>query len=68
MLIDHVRSCSEYRPLYKVDVGPSLFLVGDNGIYLSSNGIPELLEDGTLWRRTDPWPAGKSRFVVYAEE
>lgn len=67
-LIEHVRSCSEHRTLYKKKVGPGLFLVGDNGIYLSSNGIPEILEDGTLWNRTDPWPSGTSRLVVYAEE
>ena len=46
-LMDHARSCKEWRASYAGPAtGPGLVLVGDHGIYLMSNGTPNLPKPG----------------------
>lgn len=47
-LIDHSRNSSDHLEFYGQDTGPAIWLVGDSGIYLMSNGQPRLGEDGLL--------------------
>lgn len=55
-LIEHARGCSAWSAGYEGEAsGPGLLLVGDNGVYLMSNGQPGLM-------RRD----GKGHKVVYA--
>lgn len=46
-LIDHAKAASKHRlPYGKKKEKPGLMLVGDQGIYLMSSGIPHLPKDG----------------------
>ena len=59
-LLQHARSATRHQRPYgsKRRAKPSLMLVGDEGVYLMSNGIPNLSRDD-----------GKAgSFVVYANE
>jgi len=47
-LVDHARNSPEHLQYYGEDTGPALWLVGDAGIYLMSNGSPRLGDDGLL--------------------
>ncbi|MDX5412815.1 MAG: DUF3085 domain-containing protein [Rhodobacterales bacterium] len=57
-LIDHACTAPEHSQFYGEKVGPALMLVGDQGVYLMSNGIPRFQAEGK--------PEGHS-FVAYAE-
>lgn len=60
-LMDHARSCTEWGATFAGPAkGPALWLVGDQGIYLMSNGQPYLPKPGV----TEP----NHSLVVYAEE
>jgi hypothetical protein len=45
-LLEHSKAAPEHRPLYgqKVTAKPGLWLVGDQGVYLMSNGKPWLTD------------------------
>jgi hypothetical protein len=59
-LIDHAKSCTEWGATYAGPAkGPGLWLVGDRGVYLMSNGKPHLQKPGA-----EP----DHSIVVYAEE
>lgn len=45
-LVDHARNSPNFLPFYGTDTGPALWLVGDAGIYLMSNGSPRMAHDG----------------------
>ena len=45
-IFDHSRNSPKSLPFYEIDTGPALWLVGDKGIYLMSNGNPRLGFDG----------------------
>jgi hypothetical protein len=65
-LINHAEASPEHRPTYfETTAGPALWLVGDKGIYLMSNGAPAMLANGEL----DASGGQKSQrlFVCYAE-
>jgi hypothetical protein len=48
-LINHAEASPEHRPTYfETTAGPALWLVGDKGIYLMSNGAPAMLANGEL--------------------
>lgn len=55
-LLDHAKAASEHRPTYGQDPIPSLLLVGDQGVYLMSSGIPMLAKE-----------KGEGSQVAYAE-
>lgn len=62
-LVDHAAAASEHRAAYGQDPRPGLMLVGDQGVYLMSTGLPVL-----------PHPTKKvigtgepCNFVVYAD-
>ncbi len=64
-LIDHAEASPEHLPTFDGPAaGPALWLVGDKGIYLMSNGAPAMLANG------DPDGFGgktsQRRFVCYA--
>jgi hypothetical protein len=60
-LMDHARSCTEWGATYAGPAtGPGLWLVGDHGIYLMSNGKPHQHQPGAA--------SPDSSLVVYAEE
>lgn len=60
-LMDHARSCTEWGATYAGPAtGPGLWLVGDHGIYLMSNGKPHLPRPGA--------ESPDSSLIVYAEE
>ena len=65
-LLDHSLSKHNYKCLYgNTDTcAPGLFLVGDQGICLMSNGIPMLLANGASGKPSSELPA----MVVYARE
>tara|TARA_B100000614_G_scaffold262909_1_gene300678 strand:+ start:173395 stop:173772 length:378 start_codon:yes stop_codon:yes gene_type:complete len=44
-LFDHAKAASKHRPTYGQEPIPSLHLVGDQGVYLMSSGIPPIAED-----------------------
>lgn len=61
-LVDHCKAAPEHSEYYGIKVGPSIYLVGDHGVYLMSNGMPRDL--------LDPATAGEKNaksFVVYAD-
>jgi len=57
-LVDHAKGSTEHRATYGHKAEPALLLVGDQGVYLMSSGIPHL-----------PLPDGKSdsSLVAYAK-
>ena len=57
-LFDHAKAASEHRPTYGQDPIPSLHLVGDQGVYLMSSGIPMLAKEKDK---------GEGSQVAYAE-
>ena len=63
-LLVHAENATEHLPHYGEPAkGPALWLVGDKGIYLMSNGIPALMANGEL----DSTGGGEGRrFVSYA--
>ena len=65
-LCEHVLTCCNYLTLYQdpTTTAPGLWLIGDEGIYLASNGIPRLRADGTTGAIDENHPA----YVVYANE
>lgn len=56
-LRDHAASSATHRTLYDEKTGPGLWLVGDQGVYLMSNGDPGLLSG-----------EGSKNVVAYAKE
>ena len=66
VLLDHAKSATSHREPYSSDrnAPPASLLVGDDGIYLMSNGLPTLLADGT----TRSASADSKACIVYAEE
>ncbi|HYN39931.1 MAG TPA: DUF3085 domain-containing protein [Rhodospirillales bacterium] len=42
-LLQHAAAAPATKPVYDEHTGPGLWLVGDDGIYLMSNGLPPLL-------------------------
>ncbi len=67
VLLAHTRTAASHKMPYR-DVPvpmPGLFLVGDEGIYLMSNGTPFLLADGT---QGNPTSSALKVKTVYAEE
>lgn len=60
-LVDHVEACKKFRGVYGMETSfkPGLILVGDDGVYLMSNGLPNLTKDKTKKNKN---------FVAYAEE
>lgn len=50
-LVDHATNSPKTALWYGEDVGRCLMLVGDAGIYLMSNGRPQILFDGTLAKK-----------------
>ena len=67
ILMEHTKNAPEHVPLYNQGEKPpaGLWLVGDQGVYLMSNGQPNLLHDGTL--RNENTKEFTSGFVVYAK-
>ncbi len=61
-LVAHCSQCSTYRRFYSEDSGPAIWLAGDQGVYLVSNGMPglPLIQEGRP-------PLAGQQFVVYAE-
>jgi len=66
VLLDHAKSATSHRDPYSNDrnAPPALLLVGDDGVYLMSNGLPTLLADGTEGSAS----ADSKAYIVYAEE
>jgi len=66
-LMDHARNAPGHRPAMDDDEGPApaLWLVGDAGIYLMSNGSPPILQDGKV--ATVGQAAEKRRLCAFAE-
>lgn len=62
-LLKHAKEAPEHRHTYGQSgkVAPGLWLVGDQGVYLMSNGHPALDAD-------PPKQTKNSQFVVYASE
>lgn len=58
-LVEHSKAAPKHRTLYGVATtdAPGLWLVGDQGVYLMSNGEPGLMK-----------PGGKGHVVCYANE
>ena len=50
-LVDHATNSPKTALWFGEDVGRCLMLVGDAGIYLMSNGSPQILFDGTLAKK-----------------
>ena len=49
-LADHARRCDEFGPYYGgTRAEAALWLVGDHGVYLMSNGRPPIDENGNQW-------------------
>lgn len=65
-LVEHSKNFEEHVPIYgdESTKRPGLLIVGDEGVYLMSNGNPGLFKDGALGLTTPDNPA----FVVYANE
>jgi hypothetical protein len=64
-LIDHAEASPEHMPTFAGPAaGPALWLVGDKGIYLFSNGLPAIMANGEL-DRSGGGPG--RRLVCYAE-
>lgn len=65
-LVDHSQNAKKsIRSFGEKRAKRCLWLVGDSGIYLMSNGLPPMLEDGRVV--TLAKANGKRRFVAYAE-
>jgi len=48
-LVEHARNAPKSRSAYgEQDAGPALWLVGDAGIYLMSNGLPPISHTGEI--------------------
>jgi hypothetical protein len=56
-LADHAAAAKDHRPAYGQPKVPGLMLVGDQGVYLMSTGLPRLPRAGSE----------KGSFVVYAD-
>jgi hypothetical protein len=58
-LLSHAKAAPEHSPTYGQEppIKPGLILVGDQGVYLMSNGLPMLKVDNS-----------ESNFVVYADQ
>jgi hypothetical protein len=64
-MVDHARNSPKSLPNYaEKRPRPALWLVGDGGIYLMSNGSPAMGTDGKILRDTK---RAQRRFVVHAE-
>ena len=59
-ILDHAKNAPETATLYGEETGVGLWLVGDQGVYLMSNGKPHLPKD-----ENNP---DRSSFVAYAKE
>jgi hypothetical protein len=64
-LVDHARNAPRHLPAYGEESNAALWLVGDAGLYLMSNGDPPQLADGSI-KSTEA--AGQNpRLVAYAQ-
>lgn len=63
-LVEFTESSKQFKGAYGAEDEPALLLVGDQGVYLMSNAVPNLMADGTVAKSPDQ--KGK-RYVVYAE-
>ncbi|MBW4599683.1 MAG: DUF3085 domain-containing protein [Calothrix sp. FI2-JRJ7] len=65
-LLEHTKNAESHVPIYgdESTQRPGLLIVGNEGIYLVSNGIPGLFKNGAFEQATPDNPA----FVVYATE
>lgn len=65
-ILDHTKNSNRHIAIYEEESTnrPGILIVGDEGVYLMSNGEPGLLQDGTEGEATPEKPA----FVVYARE
>ena len=64
-LVDHSTNSPESMPWYGETIGRKLYLIGDSGIYLMSNGLPPIMADGKLHGSSSL--EGKRRLVAEAE-
>jgi hypothetical protein len=65
VLLNHAHEAPEHYEPYEPDSdpGPGLVLVGDQGVYLCSNGTPGIPKDETVDTSSKYWP----RKVAYAQ-
>lgn len=65
-ILEHTKTSKHHIAIYEEESTkrPGILIVGDEGVYLMSNGEPGLLQDGALGEPTPEQPA----FVVYATE
>lgn len=64
-LVDHARNSPQSEKFYGEDTGPALWLVGDTGVYLMSNGSPRINSDGLVMEKGKE--KGQRSLVVYAD-
>lgn len=64
-LVDHARNSPQSEKFYGEDTGPALWLVGDTGVYLMSNGSPRINSDGLLIELGKE--KGQQSLVIYAD-
>ena len=65
-LVDHAQNAPRhFRSYGQRKIAPGLWLVGDAGIYLMSNGNPPLLQDGRITKEKKT--IGLTRLVAYAD-
>ena len=70
-LIEHSAKSPKHSPTYsqKETAKPGLWLVGDDGVYLMSNGTPAMANDGSLITEEPKFPTKPiKRLVAYANE
>jgi hypothetical protein len=62
-LLAHTKAASEHAPLYQdpKSAKPGLWLIGDDGVYLMSNGLPAQMAEPDK-------PESTRRVVVYAKQ
>lgn len=65
-ILEHSKNSKQHIAIYEEESTkrPGVLIVGDEGVYLMSNGEPGLLHDGAEGEPTKDLPA----FVVYATE
>lgn len=65
-LLEHTKQSSEHVSIYgdESTERPGLLIIGNEGVYLISNGKPGLFQDGALGLATPD----NAAFVVYARE
>ncbi|WP_427451618.1 abortive infection family protein [Litorimonas sp. WD9-15] len=63
-LIDHTRNAPKHRTYCGSDAREGLWLVGDVGLYLMSNGIPAIDQSGIIRKKLDE---GSSNLCVWAD-